>query len=619
MARETHTTNFLKIWLKLGYKAEYNMSQIQEVKEASDIVEIIGSRVSLQRAGKYFKANCPFHSERSPSFFVDDALQRYKCFGCGESGDVITFLEKYEGMSFSEALEYLAQKAGIELQKFTKSKDDTLREQILEVLSMARQYYHYLLTDHKAGQVARAYLKERQVTNESIKLFQIGYAMDNWEGIISYLNKKKKYSLNILEQAGLIIEGRNGKYYDRFRGRIIFPLKDHRGRVVGFSGRKIEGDEKDAKYINSPETVLYHKSKMLFGFSELYQEIRKAGFVVVVEGEFDVISSTQVHMNSIVAIKGSALTPDHAKLLQRTVDKVLLSLDTDSAGVAATKKAIEALKKTELQLRVIIIPGNKDPDDLIKSDPKLWRQVVKESVTAHEFLIMVAFKNNDPTSPEGKQAIMKELLPVLSDIEHAVELEHYSQEVAKKLKVNLESVKSDINQYKNKKKIGISSRQTIPAQNKKETAREKLEKYIIFLLFQIEDSNIFEYLRSLLTHQVEFATPGLVQILRSLDEYTGAFELKKFATSLPTDLQEVLFEIHSNQEFIKNLKDIDSQAEWIGSINKLKKMIFSDKKKEIIKQISKLDVKSNLTSEEELEHNNLLKSLAELNAKEKIS
>jgi DNA primase len=607
------------------------MSQVQEVKESIDIAEVIGARISLLRAGRYYKANCPFHSERSPSFFVDDVMQRYKCFGCGESGDALTFLEKYEGMSFSEALEELAQKAGITLKKFTKTKDDTLRDEILEVLSLARQYYHYLLTDHKSGQVARDYIKDRKITKESINLFQMGFALDQWQGLINFLHKKKKYSLSLLEKAGLIIKSnKNGRYYDRFRGRIIFPLKDHRGRVVGFSGRKIDGDEKDAKYINSPETMLYHKSKMLFGFSELYQEIRKSGFVAVVEGEFDVISSTQAHMNSIVAIKGSALTEDHAKLLKRTVDKVLLSLDTDKAGVAATKKAITALKKTELQLRVIVIPGGKDPDELIKADQKLWRKAVKESITAHEFLIMVSFKNNDQATPEGKKAIMKDLLPVLSEIEHAVELEHYSRDVATKLGVQLESVKTDIQSYKNKQKLG----KKLPKKNKqkisttiqenttklqkKDSPRDRLEKYILFLLFQTKNTQIFEHVRSIHQNEIKFTVAGLSQIIRSLDEHNGVFELKKFAGGLAADLQEILFDIHSNQDFVKNLQDIDIEAEWIGSIKKIKNMGLKDKKAEIITKISILDEKAELSEAEMAQHDELLRELVALNIMEKL-
>ena len=600
------------------------MSQIQEVKEASDIVEVIGSKISLQRSGKYFRACCPFHSERSPSFFVDDVLQRYKCFGCGESGDVLTFLEKYEGMSFSEALEELATKAGITLQKFVKSQDDLVREQSLEVLSLAQQYYHYLLTKHNTGAPAREYLKERKITQESITLFQIGYAPDQWEGLINFLHKKKNYTLQVLDQAGLITQGKNGRYYDRFRGRIIFPLKDHRGRVVGFSGRKLGGDEKDAKYINSPETVLYHKSKMLFGFSELYQEIRKAGFIAVVEGEFDVISSTQAHMNSVVAIKGSALTQEHAKLLERTVDTVLLSLDTDSAGVAATKKAITALQKTEIQLRVIVIPDGKDPDDLIKTNPKLWRNAVKESITAHEFLIMVAFKQFDQKTPEGKKAIMKELLPVLSQIEHMVELEHYSREVAQKLGVQLESVKADIQQYKNKKSITSQLPKRSQAAEKKpaikkETAQERLERYVVFLLFQTQPAKIFEQLRNLQSQEITFTIPGLTQIIRALESYSGVFELKRFASKLPTDLQEVLFDIHAHQDFIKNLQEIDIQAEWQGSLTQLRRMVLTGKKQEIIDQITQLDEKQQLSQAEQEEHNTLLRKLAQLNATEKVA
>lgn len=624
-------------------------SQVQEVKEAIDIVSVIGAKVSLQRSGKYFKGNCPFHSERSPSFFVDEALQRYKCFGCGESGDVITFLEKYEGMSFSEALEQLATQAGITLQKFTKSKDDSLKEKLLEVLSLAQQYYHYLLTEHKAGEIAREYLKERKVTKESINLFQMGYALDQWEGLVTFLHKKKKYSIQLLEQAGLIIKGKNGKYYDRFRGRIIFPLKDHRGRVVGFSGRKIGGDQKDAKYINSPETLLYHKSKMLFGFSELYQEIRKEGFVIVVEGEFDVVSSTQAHMNAIVAIKGSALTQDHAKLLERTITKVLLSLDTDSAGVAATKKAIEALKQTELELRVIVIPGGKDPDELIKTDPKLWRQAVKESITALEFLIRVAFEQSDESTPGGKKAIMRELLPVLSQLEHAVELEHYSREIAEKLGVKLESVKLDIVQYKNKQKLvgsqsgsqsylGVKSSQgsnqgsnrgsnqeiyqefgdVEKKQSKKQSPRARLEKYLIFLLFQTENTTIFEHVRRLHEHGISFTTPGLAFLLRALDEHEGVFELKKFAAALPNDIQEILFEIHSNQDFIENIAAIDIDKEWIGSLKQLKKISVMEQKQQIIKAISILDEKRKLTEAEQAEHSRLLHELARLNSQEHV-
>lgn len=597
------------------------MSQVREVKEATNIVEIIGKRLTLLRAGSYYKGVCPFHSEKSPSFFVDETLQRYKCFGCGESGDVFNFLEKYDGMTFGEALEELASQAGITLKAYTKDSQDLLREELLEVLDLAKQYYHYLLTTHEQGDVAREYLRQRKITQESVKVFQMGYALEQWDGLLKYLHSKKKYPLTILEQAGLIIQGQHGKWYDRFRGRVIFPLTDHCGRVVGFSGRKIGGDEKDAKYINSPETILYHKSQMLFGFSELYQEIRKAKQVVVVEGEFDVISSTQAHMNAIVAIKGSALTKEHAKLLKRTVDKVLLSLDTDAAGVAATKKAIEALSETEVELRVVIIPDGKDPDELIKVDAKVWRDCVKESIPAHEFLIRVALKTNDKAKPEGKRAIMKELLPMLCTIEHAVEQEYYIKYLAEQLDVKPEIIKEDMTSYKNKLRTGLTQKgqktqvdenkkQVQEAHVRKETARGKLEKYVLFLLFQIEESQVLDLANELLG--VSFSTGSYLQIVRTVAHWQQPFALRQFANSLPEDLQQVLFEICSNQDFLKNKDKLDLTAEFIGVVRKLKAQSVSEQVLEITKELSELDEKEEKTPEEIERQNQLLKQIVEL-------
>ncbi|MCB9813219.1 MAG: DNA primase [Pseudomonadales bacterium] len=589
------------------------MSQIQQVKEASDIVEIIGSRLSLQRSGSYMRGLCPFHSEKSPSFFVDENLQRYKCFGCGESGDVITFLEKYDGMTFVEALEDLAKRAGIVLQKFTKSSDDIRREMILEVLSMAKQYYHFLLTDHEVGAVAREYLKNRLVTKESIKIFQIGYSLPTWDGLINYLHKKKKYDLQLLFDAGLIIKSKNGRYYDRFRSRIIFPLNDHRGRTVGFSGRILAGNEKDAKYINSPETALYHKSKMLFGFSELYQQIRTSKQVVVVEGEFDVISSVQAHMNSIVAIKGSALTIDHARLLKRTVEKVLLSLDTDEAGVNATKKAIISLKETDLELRVVVIPDGKDPDELIKSNPKKWRDAVKASIPAHEFLIRASLKQHDATKPEGKRAIIKELAPVLSEIEHAVVLEHYIKFLAKQLDVKTSSVKEDIDEFKNKqqfKKTQNSETQKPEKDTINFDPRAKLENYILFLLFHSSANKVLKRVESL--KDISFNLSGANFIINQLVKFQNIFDLKIFTAKLPEDIQEILFDIYSDQNLLNGLNSINIEKEWATLIKKLKSMIVKEQIAQITKELSFLDKKDNKSPDELERQNFLLKQIVKI-------
>jgi len=588
------------------------MSQVKEVKEASEIVEVIGSRISLQRAGSYMKGLCPFHSEKSPSFFVDESMQRFKCFGCGESGDVISFLEKYEGMSFGEALEHLADKAGIKLKKFAKNSDDFLREEILEVLSLTKQYYHYLLTTHKVGGVGRTYLKKRGINSDSVKLFQLGVAPQSWDGLLTYLHKKKKYSLKILMEAGLIIKGRTGRYYDRFRNRIIFPLTDHRGRVVGFSGRVISGDEKDAKYINSPETVLYHKSKMLFGFSELYQQIREAKQVVVVEGEFDVISSVQAHMNSIVAIKGSALTTDHAKLLKRTVNKVLLSLDTDSAGVKATKKAIKALKETEVELRVVVIPDGKDPDELIKLNPKKWRDAVKASIPAHEFLIRVAIKQNNPATPDGKRAIMNELLPVLLEIEHAVELEYYIKILATELKVKVSSVEEDVKAYKTRGKVVVKKKEKKVVVIKKDfSLREIQERYVIFLLSNLNASEVKQ--KALVLKDLVFVVPAINFIVKELLSLNTQFNLKSFNLSLPSDIQEQFSDIYMDRKLRKDIEKVEIADEFAKAVKKLKNMIVADEIKKIEAELSVLDDVLEKTEAQIERQNVLLKKIVELN------
>lgn len=420
------------------------MSQVQTVKEATDIVQLIHERITLQRSGNSWRGLCPFHGEKSPSFFVNEQFQRYKCFGCGESGDAFTFLEKYEGMTFGEALTTLAKRAGIELTEFKQSKEDDDRARFLQLLTQAKEYYHYILTSHPVGEPARQYLKQRGITKESIMLFQLGYAPPEWDGLLHYLTKKKHATEADIKAIGLIITGQHGRSYDRFRDRIMFPLKNHRGQVVGFSGRVLNPSEKEAKYINTPETSLYHKSKLLFGFSELYQEIRKQREVLVMEGEFDVISSAQAHVNHVVAVKGSVVTADHFALLKRAVDRVILSLDADSAGREASKRAITLAKAVDIEVRVLVVPSGKDPDELARTNPGAWREASKTSISVYEFLIQSALKLFDPATPEGKRAIMKEVGPAIAEISLVVEQDFYIKRLSELLRVSPELVRQDV-------------------------------------------------------------------------------------------------------------------------------------------------------------------------------
>ncbi|MFZ5437956.1 MAG: DNA primase [Patescibacteria group bacterium] len=587
------------------------MSQVQQVKDATDIIQVIGERIKLQRSGSSYKAPCPFHSEKTPSFFVSEQLQRYRCFGCGETGDALDFLQKYEAMSFAEALKYLADQAGIQLAEFQKTNDDELRERLLAILNLAKEYYHYLLTIHSIGEQARKYLKERAISQESIQLFNLGYSMTSWDGLVKYLHHKKKFPLEEIEQTGLIIKGRGGRYYDRFRGRVMFPLKDHRGRVVGFSGRLLDKVAKEAKYINTPETKLYHKSKMLFGYKELLSEIKKKEAVIVVEGEFDVISSSQNHVNNIVAIKGSALTQEQVKLISRIAKKILLCLDADEAGIKATKRAIEVVGDTDIELRVIDLSslegGAKDVDELARSTPKVWRELENQSISVYEFLLRFSLRKNDPERPEGKREIIKEVGPVFAEITHAVEKDFYIKKLAETLKVKSELIKQDLQKIKQNLPLE-SAREPISTQRNLPSRRQSLERYLIFLLF--ESNKFSEKIK--LINDFAWQTPGLFELIKhfSSAEFKNKLDLKKATQGLAEDLKQLVFDVVYDPKFISLKEQIDFEVEWLNTWLILRNESARASIKLLQAEIKELDRKAEKTEQEELEFNNLLKKIA---------
>lgn len=604
------------------------MSQIQEVKQATDIVQIISERLNLQRSGANYRGLCPFHSEKSPSFFVSEQLQRYRCFGCSKSGDVFTFLDEYEGMTFAEALQYLADRAGITLTKQTFTDEDEQRKRLLEILNLSREYFHYLLTEHDVGKKALEYLKNRGCTAESIKVFQMGYSLPSWDGLLKYLTQKKNYSLADAQASGLIIKAQGGRSYDRFRDRLMFPLTDHRGRVVGFSGRILDTTTKEAKYINTPETLLYHKSELLFGFSQLYQEIRKENEIVVVEGEFDVISSAQAHVNNVAAVKGSALTEEHMRLLSRTVERVLLCFDTDSAGIEATRRAIAVAKPFGIELRVLDFgdEGKKDPDDLARQNPQKWRQVVKSSISVYEFLIRASLNEHDPSKPEGKRKIVDQLAPVLSQMSHAVEKEYYVRKLAEALNVKETALAADLQKFgmtSDKRRISREPRDGAPTAASGElqipqpsTRRTRLEQYVLFLLFQSDQKNLPNFLRQVI--EFEWQLPGAKQLVAALAKHPSEAEwsLQHFAQTLAEDLQQRLFEITADEESLRIVADLDRDKEypkeWQKALTDLMQFHLSEQTAMIQKRLDELDGLVDKTPEQETEQMELLQQVVKL-------
>ncbi len=590
------------------------MSQIREIKDANNIVEVIGERIKLEASAINFRACCPFHNEKTPSFFVNPGLQRYRCFGCGANGDVLDFLQNFDGVTFYEALKTLADRCGIALKEFAKTKDDEEHEKLLEILSLAKEYYHFLLTKHEIGQAGRDYLKSRGCNGESIKIFQLGYATSSWDSLLKYLHQKKKYSLDLIEKTGLIVRGKNGNYYDRFRERLMFPLKNHRGQVVGFSGRLLNQLAKEVKYINSPETALYHKSKMLYGYSELFREIKKKEQVIIVEGEFDMISSAQAHVNNVVAIKGSALTTDQVNLLSRVAKTIILSLDADDAGVKATERAIGIVKEKGLDLKVINLKHLnfladedkvKDPDELAREKPKLWREAVDSAVSVYEFLISHALDIYDPKTPDGKRQIINRLAPILENIDHAVEKEFYLQKLSSALNVRESLLKEDIEKFgQNKNAVNKKNDEEIVKQSIAKSYQERNEEYLLFLLFNFVGENVKQ--KAAVLANFKFISNGFNQLIEKLLDFKGSFTLQKFAFTLAEDLKKSLMDALLNPDYEKTAKENDLEKEWQTVMVKVRKEALRHEISVINEEISRLDSSLHRTEDEEKKLDQLL-------------
>lgn len=471
------------------------MADKDEIKNKIDIVDYIGQTVSLKSAGRNFKGLCPFHKEKSPSFMVSPERQMYKCFGCGKSGDIFTFYMEQEGVGFSEAIKDLAAYVGVELTNFAPTDDYNQKQSLLEINQLAAKFYHFLLTKHKIGAKALDYVKnERQVSDSLISDFQIGYAPDSWSSLSDFLLKKKKISPESAEATGLIIKGDRG-YYDRFRGRLIFPLFDHRHNLVGFSGRILPwtDDGKMGKYINSPETSLYHKSSMLFPLHYTKEAIRRDEQVVIVEGEFDVLSSLKAGLNSVVAVKGSALTLEQVKLLSRYTKTIILSLDADSAGIAAAKRAIDIASTQDVNIKVVRIENGKDPDELIKTDPKLWHQAIKKAESIYDFFIQTALTSYDIKTIEGKQKITEEIIPVLNKITNKVVQDFYIKKFAQILSTDKSVVLQEMSRMQAKMQLGVNFKTPDPVKKSENRLTQLLNEFLQLIIYFYKDVDLEKF------------------------------------------------------------------------------------------------------------------------------
>ncbi len=552
------------------------MSDVDEVKNKLDIVDIVGQHVTLKKAGRNFKGLCPFHREKTPSFMVSPERQSFHCFGCGKGGSVIDFVMEHDHIDFVEALEELAQRAGVTLTKrITDAPEQKLKEALYEVNRIASEYYHYMLTKHKLGERALLYLRNRGISDKSIKTFGLGYSPNSWEALSRYL-KTKKYSDQLLAQAGLTVRGTRG-YYDRFRGRVMFTLRDHRGNVAGFSGRVLDPDIKEAKYINTAETPVYSKSNMLFGLDVTKDAIAKTQEAICMEGELDLISSFQEGVGNVVAIKGSALTEGHVHLLKRFAKTLTFCLDSDTAGDAASRRGMDIAEAAGLEIKAVLIPSGKDPDEAVREDPVGFKKAVKEAIPIYDFFITSVAKRFDLSSPFGKKQASQELLPLVARIANAIVRGHYVKKLAQLLTVSPEYIEEELR----KTKLPLDAVRTQEPQAPQEalSRREKLEVYMLTLLLQGDTGTLWKDLQSAVPLD-DISSPGVRRILEHLADYLSrkeAFVISEFVADLPPEVVPLL-----DQAYLWDVSGILDQPveygeEWRKTVRELHRTILRQK------------------------------------------
>ena len=393
---------------------------IEEVRARCSIVEVVGAYLpQLRRRGSTYKCNCPFHQEKTPSFTVNDARQIFHCFGCGAGGDVFRFVMDYEKVDFVTAIGILAERAGVEVkyEGGQKPEQGGNKDVLYRLHSDAAAFYHRMLIDSPDAAEARRYLEERDLPSDLIKQFQIGYAPNGWEGLISRA-LKKGYKVDQLEAAGLAVPSERGgkaSHYDRFRNRIMFPICDQLGRVIGFSGRIMNKAEKGAKYVNSPETLLFRKNRVLYAFDKARKAIVDSRQAIVVEGQIDAIRCHQAGLANVVASQGTALTENHARLIKRYADEVVLVLDADAAGIKAAMASSEIFIAHELSVRVVTLPEKEDPDSLIrKSGAEALATLVKAAPGALDFLVEASRKQEDMATEAGRMRVVQAAMHLIS-------------------------------------------------------------------------------------------------------------------------------------------------------------------------------------------------------------
>lgn len=535
------------------------MNDAEKIKQRLDVAEVLGEYIKLRRVGSALKALCPFHNEKTPSFVVSSSWQTWKCFGCGEGGDIFSFVEKIEGVDFYEALQILARKAGIELARATSEQHKQAskkRNALLAACVLAKTYFHKQLS-LQSGEVIKKYLNERGIEDASITEFQLGYAPFDSSGLVNFFNQHK-CPLQYAQQAGIVYQRSNGEWVNRFFGRIMFPITNDQGKVVGFGGRKLTDQTlktlnqpiKDdiAKYINTPTTPMYDKSNILYGFYKAKQGMRKKDECVLVEGYTDVILAHQHGYDNVVAASGTALTEGQLRLIARFTKNLIIAFDMDIAGDNATTRGIQLAQSKDFSLKVAQLPDDQDPADVIQNNVKQWENGLKNAQQTIDFYLNRAFKTHNSTTAQGKKQISNLLVPVLQSIANEVEKAHWVQVCAQKLGVPEESIREQIKKTPQQNQRSVAPAQQQEPQQPNEPPPEQIRLYAVLAVLAQDSSLISTAHESIKRVGVD---NELLRVLEKCSKISGnSIQKSDILQCLDTTQKQHLKEALTQQEVI---------------------------------------------------------------------
>ncbi len=493
---------------------------INDILDRIDIVELISGYIPLKRAGRNFKTLCPFHHEKTPSFMVNPTRQIYHCFGCNAGGNAYSFLMKYERLEFPEAVEMLAKKVGVQLPIVSSEsslKESNLNKQLYQQLYQANElasiYYHKLL-ETEEGKRGLFYLRKRGLKDETIAKFKLGYAHNAWDGLLNFA-RSKGFKLEILERAGLIIPREGGGHFDRFRDRVIFPILEVRGKVIGFGGRALN-EESLPKYMNSPETAVYSKGRHLYGLNFALEHIKEIDFVIIVEGYLDLITPHQFGLKNIVSSLGTALTTEQIRLLKRYTKDVVMVYDADQAGEAASLRGLDLLIEEGLNVKVVNLPQGFDPDDYVRQKGiSNFQEEIKAARDLFGYKLNLLVTKYNPKSLEDKIKIINEMLPTISKVENAVLKSCYIKSLSESLSVAEESLLIELKKVKEKTYRNLSDEDRASFIRLDVKPAEKL-----ILRLMLEDNEFIRECKERLV-LADFQSPNAKKIAEVLFEFNS--------------------------------------------------------------------------------------------------